>query len=335
MPMTGGHPGDVAAIGAAAARGGFAPWILWGIYGAESSFGTNDGYAGSFGLISQYHSGMSISQQAMIAASDLQNDLKVTNNNLENALRRYSGNSYGVSHIQQLARGGPFPITNPSDPSVGKGLTAIGKTTATGVDDVFKQYVSARDMQRTAPQSEFASFDPLAPFKWLGNQFQQSWGYIFGDAPKGQKSQSLLQQGTSIFGDVGNAINSALDFLKFIAWIFHPVNILRGVEFLTGMALMFYGAQAHYQAYREEARGGYRGSRSAVQRSGIGRTATRVAEATPAGRTVRAVRGRRAGARSARRQQYYREYDRSYRSSRRRQETRETNRQNRRRRKPQ
>lgn len=40
---------------------------------------------------------------------------------------------------------------------------------------------------------------------------------------------------------LADAINGIVDFLKFIAWIFHPVNLLRAVEFLTGIGLMFYG----------------------------------------------------------------------------------------------
>ncbi len=42
---------------------------------------------------------------------------------------------------------------------------------------------------------------------------------------------------------VADSIGSTLDFLKFIAWIFHPRNILRAVEFLTGIALIFFGGR--------------------------------------------------------------------------------------------
>jgi hypothetical protein len=37
------------------------------------------------------------------------------------------------------------------------------------------------------------------------------------------------------------AISETADFLKWIAWLFHPLNLLRAVEFITGLATMFYG----------------------------------------------------------------------------------------------
>jgi hypothetical protein len=37
------------------------------------------------------------------------------------------------------------------------------------------------------------------------------------------------------------AISGTTDFLKWISWLFHPLNLLRAVEFLTGIATMYYG----------------------------------------------------------------------------------------------
>lgn len=130
-------------------------------------------------------------------------------------------------------------------------------------------------------------------------------------------ASELTSTGGSIFDDLVDAINSVVDFLKWIAWIFHPVNLLRAVEFVTGMILVGFGFHAVLQARQEDRRGGYRGSRNAAQRSAIGRTATRVAQDTPVGREVRVARGARAGRRSARRAQRYREYDTGYRRGRR------------------
>jgi hypothetical protein len=44
-----------------------------------------------------------------------------------------------------------------------------------------------------------------------------------------------------IIRDTSNAIHGTTDFLKYIAWIFHPHNILRAVEFLAGLGLMAVG----------------------------------------------------------------------------------------------
>lgn len=37
------------------------------------------------------------------------------------------------------------------------------------------------------------------------------------------------------------AVNGATDFLKWISWLFHPLTILRGVEFLVGFPLIILG----------------------------------------------------------------------------------------------
>jgi hypothetical protein len=77
----------------------------------------------------------------------------------------------------------------------------------------------------------------------------------------------------ALFGVIGAAITSPLDFLKFIAWIFHPRNILRAVEFLIGAVLMVFGFNAALQA-RGERIEGFSTSQGALSRSGLGRIAT-------------------------------------------------------------
>lgn len=52
---------------------------------------------------------------------------------------------------------------------------------------------------------------------------------------------SNVQGLTGIPGGIASAITSAGDFLSFISWIFHPVNLLRAVEFVTGIAMMAFG----------------------------------------------------------------------------------------------
>lgn len=44
-----------------------------------------------------------------------------------------------------------------------------------------------------------------------------------------------------LFKDAGATVNSVGDFLKWIAWIFHPLNILRVVEFISGMQIIIMG----------------------------------------------------------------------------------------------
>ena len=84
--------------------------------------------------------------------------------------------------------------------------------------------------------------------------------------------------GGNPLSDISSSINSTTDFLKFISWIFHPVNILRAVEFLVGIAIMGFGLQAAFQA-RGEAAEGYQTSEEAISRSGVGRVARELGRA--------------------------------------------------------
>lgn len=45
----------------------------------------------------------------------------------------------------------------------------------------------------------------------------------------------------ALFGSVGKTIKSTNDFLKWIAWIFHPLNLLRIVEFWAGFNFIVMG----------------------------------------------------------------------------------------------
>src|SRR5215469_15705073 len=123
------------------------------------------------------------------------------------------------------------------------------------------------------------------------------------DAAAGAGGASL---GTKIAGGLGLAgvaggIGSSLDFLKWIAWIFHPNNILRAVEFLTGLVLMFYGMQ--------QLLGGMRRS-AATHRSGVTSMVRSLFNKTPMGRARQVTRarkrGRRAGELQAERDTEYR-----------------------------
>jgi hypothetical protein len=88
--------------------------------------------------------------------------------------------------------------------------------------------------------------------------------------------------GGGLLAATAAAITSPLDFLKFIAWIFHPRNILRAVEFVVGIILMIFGFHAAMQA-RGERIEGFTTSEGALTRSGLGRVATALGQATRGG----------------------------------------------------
>lgn len=85
-----------------------------------------------------------------------------------------------------------------------------------------------------------------------------------------------------IFSTIGDTINSTADFLKLIAWLFHPRNILRGVEFMVGIVLMIFGLHAAFQARGERAEG-FTTSEGALTRSELGRVATELGRSARGG----------------------------------------------------
>jgi hypothetical protein len=87
--------------------------------------------------------------------------------------------------------------------------------------------------------------------------------------------------GVGLLGGISNT----LDFLKWIAWIFHPLNLLRAVEFITGIATMFYGLHTLMGVMR-------RGS--ATHRTTLGS----VFSWTPWGRELRFAKARKRGKRA-------------------------------------
>lgn len=98
-----------------------------------------------------------------------------------------------------------------------------------------------------------------------------------GEAAAAAGGSSALKN-AALFGAVGSAITSPLDFLKFIAWVFHPRNIVRMVEFLVGFVLMIFGLQAAMQSRGERAEG-FATSESALSRAGLGRVARELGSA--------------------------------------------------------
>lgn len=81
---------------------------------------------------------------------------------------------------------------------------------------------------------------------------------------------------TGIPQTISDSINSATDFLKLVGWIFHPRNILRAAEFLTGIVLMVFGLWAAIQS-RGEKLEGFTSGESPLSRSGLGRVSRALA----------------------------------------------------------
>lgn len=95
-----------------------------------------------------------------------------------------------------------------------------------------------------------------------------------------------------VFSDVANAVTDVTDFLKFLGWIFYPLNWLRAVEFLTGLFLFSLGIRPYLQTGRSLGATG----------SGLGRAVRSTLSATPAGREMRTVQGKRMGTREGQRE---------------------------------
>lgn len=101
-----------------------------------------------------------------------------------------------------------------------------------------------------------------------------------------------------LFKDSANAVKDAADFFKWIAWIFHPKNVLRAVEFLSGLTIMGFGLHTMIAVYRNDSQAG------AIPRArqATGRAAREAASLTPPGRALRARRAAGFGKRQARRE---------------------------------
>ena len=99
---------------------------------------------------------------------------------------------------------------------------------------------------------------------------------------------------------IADAIGSNLDFLKWISWIFNPLNLLRAVEFLTGLAFIFYGLNVLM----------HRAMHRSTHRTTFGGTLMGLFRKTPVGRAAQVSsarrRGRRAGQIQAERDTAYR-----------------------------
>lgn len=94
--------------------------------------------------------------------------------------------------------------------------------------------------------------------------------------------QSGVKDASTVISDAGKTISSVGDFLSYVAWIFHPLNFLRAVEFIAGFNLFIVGI---YVLMRGRRGGG--ATSSPIVRRAI--------QASPAGRVIRVRQGTRMG----------------------------------------
>ena len=100
-----------------------------------------------------------------------------------------------------------------------------------------------------------------------------------------------------IFKGAAAAVKDTGTFLQWIAWLFHPKNVLRAVEFVTGLTILGFGLHTLLAVYKDAPQTG--AAPRAAQR--VRTAAGEAVSMTPVGRAARVTRARKAGKRAARR----------------------------------
>jgi hypothetical protein len=158
------------------------------------------------------------------------------------------GTTTGGPHIMsaaaaaaQLAQGG-FDAYHPA-----------GMTRRTiGADNASSTYGGTRPGGATAPADDGQQVDALfTAYQDAGQEADSSgsstvyasfWRNMIGGVVGGSLGGDIKHDTEpGLFKDTSNAIHGTTDFLKWVAWIFHPHNILRAVEFLAGFGIVAAG----------------------------------------------------------------------------------------------
>lgn len=268
---TGSAQGNNEAIQQAAKQWGIPVSILTGVYGMETDFGKNiatssAGAVGAFQFLPSTAKGYSypltnhpdpqqFAQQANAAAHYISDLVKQNHGDMNAALLAYSGGGYGLKAVQQKApRGRNFGNSGGGGAVTRPGGDSPGQPTGPDVMDVLSGWAEGDD--GTGSDAQFASFGPgLIP------------------TPLG-----IIPNPLNFYKGLTQSINGTTDFLKLLAWIINPVNILRMVELLIGLAFMGFGFQAMLQAYGE-GKEGFVTSENSLSRSGLGRVSRELASA--------------------------------------------------------
>lgn len=127
-----------------------------------------------------------------------------------------------------------------------------------------------------------------------GNELAAWQDYLNPTEPFGPLGPALGFKPLLSFTGAADAIGSGLDFLKWVAWLFHPRNLLRMVEFTAGSGLIVLGVWTSVKAFE----GG-----PAPEPT---RAAARALELTPQGRALKATRAGKRQAREHRRREEFR-----------------------------
>jgi len=185
----------------------------------------------------------------------------------ESEWRFLEGNSRGQQYLNQLAARKGLP--GPFDPSVASAIVQDVLPLATPF--VFAGGVAAGGTESAAAAGVGAEEAATAE-----------------EATTLQAIRSTAGK-AALLGASALAIQNVTDFLKFISWLFHPMNILRAVEFLVGMALIIVGLKELMNLARRS---------SATHRTSITGSIRSLFGKTPVGRAQQVSRARKRGKRA-------------------------------------
>lgn len=195
----------------------------------------------------------------------------------DGAYRKYLSQAAAAEPVSLPPRPGPAGGNGSSGGGGGSGDAAQAASDAQAA--AWGAYNAELDAgsQQGGPSVQPASFNPFRSIPGIG-------GFI-PDIPNP----------LNLFNDAASAVSDVGTFLKWVAWLFSPRNILRVVEFLAGAGLM--GVAAMFAL-----RSGRTGSSSSSGPTGRRRaTIRRVIRSTPAGRAYALAGARREGRTAARR----------------------------------
>lgn len=146
-------------------------------------------------------------------------------------------------------------VPNPTNvPSLGTSLGIIGaivagfggaaSATAGGIGDLTSiegRILSREPGASTEPEVK-PNPDEQAPIRGR----TRPGGEPATDPAAGIKAQSLASVGIA---GTQLGFGSLTDFLNFFSWLFHPLNWLRVVEFLTGLLFIYFGLRASFRGF--------------------------------------------------------------------------------------
>jgi hypothetical protein len=209
--------------------------------------------------------------------------------NAKAAVSVYSGSGWGAwttytsgAYMKYMGVNGPRIAASiggtPAAPITRPGGSAAADTGAS-VDALFTDYGTQTDAANATGNPATMASGPVGDPTTTFASDHGPLNYLFGGG-KGSLYNNLEQNRKTI----ADAIKSPLDFLKWIGWIFHPNNVLRAIEFLAGLGIMFLGLSN----IMKQSTG--TGPVGAVAASPVGKVVNRTVEMTPQGRAIKSVR---------------------------------------------